>query len=167
MRMFLRLIEAVVVIVRAAIVLLAAVMLVSLALQVLMRYVFGEALSWTEELAVSCFSWTMLFAIALGVRDAIHVRMDLLIDRLHGRARRLAESLILAMICAFGLFLAWSGSNYLQDTQGMTSAAIGFPIGYLYAAAPVTGVLLALFALERIVQPVSQETVLPDQGGHP
>ena len=110
--------------VRWLVIALAVVMLVSLALQVLMRYVFGEALSWSEELAVSCFSWTMLLAIALGVRDAIHVRMDLLIDRLGGLPRRVSEALILCLVLAFGVFLAWSGFSYLIDTQGMTSVSI-------------------------------------------
>ena len=57
-------------------------MLVSLSLQVVMRYVFDKAPSWSEELALACFSWSMLLAIAAGVRGAIHVRMDLLVDHL-------------------------------------------------------------------------------------
>jgi TRAP-type C4-dicarboxylate transport system permease small subunit len=155
MNHLLRTIDWVARLVRWLVIALALVMLVSLALQVLMRYVFGEALSWSEELAVSCFSWTMLLAITLGVRDAIHVRMDLLIDRLTGLPRRVSEALILCLVLAFGVFLAWSGFSYLLDTRGMTSAAIGYPIGYLYAAAPVTGVLLVLFSFERILKPVA------------
>jgi TRAP-type C4-dicarboxylate transport system permease small subunit len=94
----------------------------------------------------------MLLAIALGVRDAIHVRMDLLVDRLPDRARHVAERAILAVVAAFGVFLAWSGWRYLLDTEGMTSAAIGYPIGYLYAAAPVAGALIALFSVERLAR---------------
>jgi len=152
MKAFLRLAERLAALVRVATVGLAVVMLVALALQVLMRYVFGKALSWTEELALGCFTWTMLLAVSLGVRDAIHVRMDLLVDRLSERARRVAEGAILVAVAAFGLFLAWSGWRYLLDTQGMTSAAIGYPIGYLYAAAPVTGALIALFCAERLLR---------------
>lgn len=135
--------------VRALIIGLVAVMLASLTLQVVLRYVFNRAPSWSEELAVACFSWSMLLAIALGVRDAIHVRMDLLVDRLPTRWRLGLDRLIALAVAFAGGFLAWSGVNYVRDAVGTTSAAIGFPTVWLYASAPVCGALVALFALER------------------
>jgi TRAP-type C4-dicarboxylate transport system permease small subunit len=147
--------------VRVVVVILAAVMLASLTLQVVMRYVFGEALSWSEELALACFSWSMLLAIAVGVRDAIHVRMDLLVDRLPAPLRVGIDKLVTLAIAATGAFMAWAGLNYVGDSSGVTSAAIGYPIAYLYACAPVCGALIALFALENVllgapVQPATQ-----------
>lgn len=135
--------------VRGLVIALAGVMLVALTLQVVMRYVFNRAPSWTEELAVSCFSWSMLLAIALGVRDAIHVRMDLLIDRLPAPWRRALDRLACLAIAFIGCFLAWAGVNYVQSNVGTTSAAIGYPTVWLYACAPVCGALIAIFALER------------------
>jgi TRAP-type C4-dicarboxylate transport system permease small subunit len=135
--------------VRAVIVGLVAVMLGALALQVLMRYVFGQALSWSEELALLCFSWAMLLAIALGVREGVHVRMDLIAARLpEGAARRLDRAVALAIAGAGG-FIAWAGTNYVQDSFGATSAAIGYPTAWLYACAPVGGALILVFALEH------------------
>ena len=80
--MLVKLVDALAHGVRAVVVLLATVMLASLSLQVFCRFVLGQALSWTEELALGCFSWSMLLAIALGLRELFHVRMDLLVDRL-------------------------------------------------------------------------------------
>ena len=39
----------------------------------------------------------------------------------------------------------------MQDSQGTTSAAVAYPIAYLYAAAPVCGALIVVFALEQLV----------------
>ncbi len=136
--------------VRGLVFVLASVMLVALALQVTMRYVLGQALSWTEEIALACFTWTVLLAVALGVRDASHVRMDLLVDRLPAPARRFAEQAILLLVALLGAFLAWSGTRYVLDAEGATSAATGYPTGWLYAAAPVCGALIVVFAIERI-----------------
>lgn len=137
--------------VRVVMVLLVAVMLGALALQVVMRYVMGQALSWSEELALLCFSWSTLLAIALGVRDAVHVRLDLLVgslpDAWAGFFNKLAA---LAVACAGG-FIAWSGYNYVVDSLGATSAAIGYPTAWLYACAPVGGALIGLFALEHLL----------------
>ena len=138
-------------VVRTTVWLLAAVMLVTLVLQIILRYVFDKPLSWSEELAITCFSWCMLLAIALGVRDSIHVRMDLLIDRCPATLRWWLEKWISLTIAAIGLFLAYAGVNYVLDTasSGTSSAAMGYPLTYLYASAPVCGLLIAVFALEH------------------
>lgn len=138
-------------VVRAAILLLVTVMLVALAMQVLMRYGAGQALSWSEELALLCFSWSMLLAIALGVRDAVHVRLDLLVALLPPPLARGADKAVALVIAGIGVFLAWSGQNYVVDSLGATSAAIGYPTAWLYACAPVCGGLIALFALEHLL----------------
>jgi len=51
-----------------------------------------------------------------------------------------------------GGFLAWSGWRYFADTRGSTSAAIGYPIELLHASALACGVLIALFALEALLE---------------
>jgi TRAP-type C4-dicarboxylate transport system permease small subunit len=65
---------------RGVIVALALIMLGALSLQISVRFFIGDALAWSEEVSVASFSWAMLLSIALGVRQAIHVRMDLLVD---------------------------------------------------------------------------------------
>lgn len=130
---------------------LVVVMLLALSLQVVMRYVFGQALSWSEELALACFSWSTLLAMAGGVRDGIHVRMDLLADRLPTRWRVALERLVALAIAGAGVFIAWAGVRYVGDSSGTTSAAIGFPVAYLYACAPVCGALITVFALEHLL----------------
>ncbi|HSV46582.1 MAG TPA: TRAP transporter small permease [Ramlibacter sp.] len=145
--------------VRLAVIGLAVVMLVALSLQVVMRYGFGRALSWSEELAVTCFSWSMLLAVALGVRDGIHVRMDLLVDRLPGALRLTLEKLVALATAFAGGFIAWSGARYVAQTGDSVSAAMAYPISWLYLCAPVGGALIAVFALEHLLAgpaPVTQ-----------
>ena len=143
--------------------LLALVMLLSLSYQVLMRYVFNQAPPWTEELAVTCFSWATLLGISLGVRNAIHVRMDLLTDQLPLPLRSLLDRLVSLCIALLGLFLAWYGIGYVRDAGDNTSAAMGYSLSYLYASAPVCGLLLAVFGLERSLSGPAPEQSLAMQ----
>lgn len=138
--------------VQLAVLLLALAMLVSLSLQVLMRYVFNHAPSWTEELAVTCFSWCMLLSIGLGVRQAIHVRMELLVDRLPPAPRRWVDCLVTLTTALAGAFITWYGVLYVLDSGGSRSAAIGYPLAWLYASAPACGALMAVFALEHLLR---------------
>lgn len=137
--------------VRWVVVVLTCVMLLALTLQIGARFLLGEALSWTEELALGCFSWSMLLALSLGVRGAIHARMDMLIDLLPAGLERAITAIVHLMMASLGVFIAWAGIRYVADSWGTTSAAIGYPIAWLYAAAPACGITLVVFALERVV----------------
>jgi TRAP-type C4-dicarboxylate transport system permease small subunit len=145
---------------KVTVIALVACMLLALSAQVLMRYVFNIALSWTEELSLTLFTWSVLLAAALGVRDGAHVRLTLLLDRFPRRWRHWPERLIHAATLAFGAYLAYGGWDYFMGTRGMKSAAIAYPIELLYAVAPVFGVLIALFALEHALR-----GTVPDQEG--
>lgn len=93
----------------------------------------------------------MVIATAIGVRHMTHARMDLLLNVLPSSFQWVLERLIALMLCGLGLFLAYYGWDYMVETRGATSAAIGFPIEFLYALAPAFGALLALFSFERLL----------------
>jgi TRAP-type C4-dicarboxylate transport system permease small subunit len=133
-----------------------ALMLACIALQVVMRYVFGNALSWSEELALVTFSWAALGGLALGVREGFHVRLTLLLDPLPAGARAWAERAIDLLAAALGAYLVWSGWRYVDITRGGTSAAIAYPIELLHGIAPLAGVFVLIFAVERLLLPKRQ-----------
>ena len=55
-----RIVRAVAWLLRASLIAAAAVMLACIAIQVVMRYVFGRTPSWSEEVAILMFAWTTL-----------------------------------------------------------------------------------------------------------
>lgn len=138
---------------RWSLVFATAVMLGLIFLQVVMRYVFASVPPWSEELAMLAFSWCTMGGLALGVREGFHVRLTLLTDRLPRRAGNAWEVGVNLLTAFLGGYLAWSGLRFLDFTAGSTSAAMEYPIELLNGMAPVCGVLVCLFALERIVLP--------------
>jgi len=133
------------------VVLAAVVMMVSLILQIVFRYLVGQALVWSEELALFLFTWIVLLAASLGVREGFHVRMSLVLDALPAGLRQGAERLIDLLVLGFGVALAYAGGWYVQATLGQTSAAVQYPIEWLHAAAPAGGGLIAFHALCRLL----------------
>lgn len=138
---------------RASIAVAGVLMVVLITYQVVMRYVFGATPSWSEELAVLFFSWSVLAGLALGVHEGWHVRLTLLPDALPNAARIWTERATDAVTCALGVFLVDSGWRFYEITEGSVSAAIGYPIEILNAMAPIAGALMALFAFERMLRP--------------
>jgi len=141
---------------------MVVVMTCALGAQVLLRYAFNITLSWSEELSLGLFTWTVLLTSALGVREGFHVRMALLLDPMPAAVRRESERVIHLATCAVGLFLAWAGWRYVADTRGAVSAAIGYPIELLHASAFVCGLLIAVFALESALSGKVDEASGPE-----
>ena len=129
-------------------------MLLAIAYQVVMRYVFGDTPSWSEELAVLLFCWTVLGGLALGVHEGYHVRLTVLLDALPAPARIWAERATDGVTAALGVFLAWSGWRFLDITSGSVSAAIGYPDRDPQRPRPDRRrASIALFGLERALRP--------------
>jgi TRAP-type C4-dicarboxylate transport system permease small subunit len=136
---------------KMATVTIVVIMLLSLAAQVFLRYVFGISLSWSEEVALLGFAWVVVISSAIGIRRMTHARMDLLVTLLPRPVHLLVDRLIALMMLGLGIFMTIAGWDYVAQTRGSTSAAIGFPIEFLYACAPVFGVLITIFSFERLM----------------
>lgn len=146
-----RVVRAVAWLLRASLIAAAAAMLACIAIQVVMRYVFGRTPSWSEEVAILMFAWATLGGLALGVHEGFHVRLTVLVDPLPAAARAWAERGVDLIAAVFGGCLVWSGLRFVEFTQGSVSAAIAYPIELLHGMAPVAGALVCLFALARMV----------------
>ena len=132
---------------------MAAIMMGALVLQIVFRYGIGQALVWSEELALFLFTWIVLLAGSLGVREDFHVRLTLVSAALPAGLERWLSRVLTLAVLGFGVALAYSGHRYLDATLGQVSAAVRYPIEALHAAAPVCGWLIALHALARLLHP--------------
>lgn len=132
-------------------------MIVLSMVQVFCRYVLKISLSFTEELARFLFIWVTFLGTAMAQKKHQHVRMELLLERLPAKAAaglRLTGNLAAVIIY---LIMIGSGFVVISKTMAQASAALNLPMGIVYAAVPVCGVLMILFMLgER--RPANEST---------
>ena len=130
------------------IIVMASVMMIALILQIIFRYVFNSSLSWSEELALFLFTWVVLLAGSIGVREHMHVRLILVRDRFAPFGRKCFDFFAEGLTLAFGFLLLVKGWDYTVATaeQGMVSAAVRYPLQYLYFVAPLAGGLIIFHA---------------------
>ncbi len=91
-----------------------ALVAVCVMLQVVLRYGFHTALTWTEELAGFAMAWAVYMGAALGVRERFHIRILIGVVSL---PRPIGLPVMLsADLCwlGFNLFMLWHGFAYLQ-----------------------------------------------------
>ncbi len=135
---------------RWTVIVMAAVMIVSLVLQIIFRYLVGSSLVWSEELALFMFTWIILLTGSLGVREGFHVRLVLITNILPPVAKKAVEVITHLIAGSFGALVLFSGYRYLDSTLGQVSAAVRYPIEALHAAAPVCGALIILHTLANL-----------------
>ncbi len=113
-------------------------------LQVLMRYLFAYPNPWSEEVSRFCFIWLSLLGAALAVEYRAHFRFDQVTKGLAPRLRRAVETGARVVVLIFALLLVGTGIVLMDLTAGERSAALNLPIALVYAAAPVSGLMMVI-----------------------
>ena len=78
-----------------------AIMVAAIFLQVIMRFVFNNSLSWSEELGKFMFVWISWLGISIGERRNEHIKITLVTDRLPFKAQKVV--LIIANVVLFAI----------------------------------------------------------------
>jgi TRAP-type C4-dicarboxylate transport system permease small subunit len=118
------------------------------------RYVLGHQSRWTEELAIYLLVWVSLIGASVTYRERGHLGVDYFVGKLDPAAQRLAAVASDLAVLGFALFaLVYGGGVLITKTlsTGQVSPALGIEVGYLYLAAPISGVCFALFSVEHLV----------------
>jgi TRAP-type C4-dicarboxylate transport system permease small subunit len=132
---------------------IALVALVSVqAWQVFARYVLNDSPSWTEPVTVLLLVSAMSFGAAAGVHGGRHFAFALLADALSPPLRRLTATMTHLVIAVIGGTLAHGGFKLLVDGFGIRLAGAPLPQSLVFLPLAIGGVLMLLFALQRLAQ---------------
>ena len=116
-------------------------------LQVLMRYLFAQPNPWSEEVSRFAFIWVSLLGASLAVERRAHFGFDQVTKKLAPGTRRAVETFAQVVVFGFALLLIGAGIALMDLTMGERSAALNLPVALVYAAAPVSGTLMAIHLL--------------------
>ena len=128
---------------------LLTVMVATIFVQVLARYVFLASTPWSEEIAVYCFIWVVFLGTSLGVRDHAHLVADLMPDNLDPFWDKALITFSYGMVTVIALVFLWYGLEYALLGLTRLSFSMGFPMFYIYISLPITGAAMLLFLIER------------------
>ncbi|MXO90376.1 TRAP transporter small permease [Pontixanthobacter aquaemixtae] len=118
--------------------------------QVLGRFVLNSSPSWTEQASLIMMIWYVMFAAAAGVYEGFHIRIALLEEKFGDRARPLLR-LVAIVIAIVGLVLLVYGAQLCWAVRSNVVPSLGISRAVAYIPLPVSGLLMALFALPQIM----------------
>jgi TRAP-type C4-dicarboxylate transport system permease small subunit len=111
----------------------------------------GHPWLWLQEVTSSLFVYAIFIGAAVATRRNDHLYLTAISEAMHGTPRLIVEIIIRLVVLAVASGLIWFG--YLNYLRGFGSFRLpsGTPIASLYAIIPLSGILIALFTVEQLV----------------
>jgi len=132
-----------------------ALLVVDVVWGVFSRYALGEQAKWTEELARFLLVWVTLLGGAFAFGTKAHLGVDYFANRLHPRARKVTAVVSHLVVLFFaGAILLVGGANVVSEALVLeqTTPALGWKMGYIYLALPISGFFVVLYTLENLIK---------------
>lgn len=119
--------------------------------QVFTRYVLDNPSTWSEELASYLFAWVTLLGAAYVFGKREHMNIPVLTDRLSESSQRIIAIITECIIFVFAAaVMIYGGIAITNLTMGQMSSSLGVPMGYFYAAIPISGVFILIYSVLNI-----------------
>ena len=133
-------------------ILLLAAISIDLLLGVFSRYVLERTFVWYDEVARACFMWLVFLGAAVAVRRGAHFGLDVLVGTLPPPLKRAARLLTPLTVIVVSGALVWLGWDLMRHGAAQTTAVMGMPVSWIYAAMPVGGALMAFYAVMQFFE---------------
>ena len=135
-------------------VILSVLMVFLIFLQVFMRYVMQNSLSWTEELARYSFIWLIYIGISFAVKEQRHIKIDVVLLLFKERGKLIFGIIANLLFLAFAIAVVIYGYNISQQLLafGQKSPANQIPMGLVYLATPVGMGLTAIRLIQQLIK---------------
>ncbi|MGJ4929510.1 TRAP transporter small permease [Bradyrhizobium sp. HKCCYLS2038] len=115
----------------------------------------GHPWLWLQEVTSTLFIYAIFIGAAVATRRNDHLYLTAIAESMHGLPRLVVEIVLRLVVIGVALCLVWYG--YLNFLRGFGSFRLpsGTPIASLYVIIPLSGVLIALFAVEQLVNGIA------------
>lgn len=130
--------------------LLFSVMVFSIFLQVVMRYVFHTGNAWAEELAIFSFAWLVMIGSSVAIRGNRHMNIDFLMNYFPLTLKKITQMVLNLLLMVFMGLLIIKGTELVLLTHRQLSTGMGLPMSIPYLSIPVGAVLSLLYILEAM-----------------
>lgn len=122
--------------------------------QVIGRYLFGSAPSWTEELARYIHIFQVWIGASYAVKKRDHIRVGAFIERFEGLPRKILETVGIVIWFCLALFLAIYGTELVLTSfqNGQVTPALQLPMWIPFLAVPLGAVGMSVRLVGQIIK---------------
>ncbi len=124
---------------------------------VIMRYCFGSALSWSDEICCYCMAISAFFSLPATIRNRSMIRVDTFTTMLSKKIQKAITTVCTVIIIAFSGLCFKGGIDLIAVTQktGQRSPALQIPVAYFYMIMVVCFALAVARGIQVLVLDVA------------
>lgn len=118
--------------------------------QICARQLFGQSISWIEELSVFMFVWFAYFGASYAARIGAHNRVSFQFNFLPRAKVRWIEAFADLFWIVFNVYFIWLACDFIfnQMNAFWTAQTLGIHLSWIYIALPITFTLMTIRILQ-------------------
>lgn len=141
---------------------LLAMMVVVVCWQVISRYVIGAPSIWTEELLRFSLVWLSMLGMAYVCGKQEHISLTLLLNKAPEHLRAWWMLVLQLTFALFSLYILIIGGLKIASISMLqVSPVLQIPMGQVYYALPVSGLLIIIYSILNIAATVKNLRGVP------
>ncbi len=143
-----------------ALIISLAIMVIVIFTQVVMRYVFNNSLSWSEEFARYLFVWFSWMGVSAGLKDGEHLKVEILSAALTKRGfmktKEIINILVSLIWLATTLIVTYYGLEVVMKQMDLKvlTPAMRFPVWFGYLSIPACSSVVGIRLIVKIIDSV-------------
>jgi TRAP-type C4-dicarboxylate transport system permease small subunit len=111
----------------------------------------GAPWLWLQQVTTAFFAWGVFIGLAAATRRLDHFYLAEITKRMKGKSRQVIETINRLIVLVVALMIAWFGwKNALLDLGSYRMPSL-IPLTVYTGIVPISGVLVALFMIEQLV----------------
>lgn len=112
---------------------------------------------WIEELSRYLFVWLIYLGGAITVQKGINISLDILLDSLSGKPKKIVFILTNTFSIIFLLIIVYIGLNNALINRIQSSTMIGLNMGIINLSIPVGALLMLLFQVNYLLKGLPEQ----------
>jgi len=106
---------------------------------------------WIQQVTTAFFIYGIFIGAGVATRRADHLYLTAITERMRGRTRLAVEIFKCAAMLVAAFCMIYYGSINVMQGWGNYRMPSMIPLSYYYGAIPLSGIMIALFTIEQLV----------------
>ncbi|SMP52585.1 TRAP-type C4-dicarboxylate transport system, small permease component [Sphaerochaeta associata] len=130
--------------------LIFVIMVVSVSIAVVGRFVFSKSPSWTEEVGILSLVWLCFLTAAMGIRDGSHMRMTIIEYIFSPKVCNVMHRIAYVVLLVLYMLFIKIGLDAILMMSKSILPSTKLPLSVMYGSVFVSGILGLVMALAKL-----------------
>jgi len=121
-------------------------------LNVFVRYFLNSGIYWSEEVATSCFVWSIFVGAAGAYRTGAMLGIDLLVNKIPAGPQKVVKIIVQFILLVINAYILYLSIIYIGKTKAIATSVLGVSSAWVSLSLVVGFGLTTLYTLIHLIQ---------------